>query len=132
VPTTARLPDGETAMQVGLPQEEGRGSEETSWVPSAVFLFEIATNSKKNELRHSIELRAQPTALAFPPEEVRRQVTRKGRETPEQTHRALTISPLSTLYRGTLPVRDCDKLEEERVEALDRVEGAADGVGVPA
>lgn len=35
VPTTARLPDGETAMQVGLPQEEGRGSEETSWVPSA-------------------------------------------------------------------------------------------------
>ncbi|TKA51057.1 hypothetical protein B0A53_05852 [Rhodotorula sp. CCFEE 5036] len=36
---------------------------------SKVFLFEIATNSKKNELRHSIELRAQPTALAFPPEE---------------------------------------------------------------
>lgn len=35
VPTAARLPDGETAMQVGLPEEEGRGSEERSWVPSA-------------------------------------------------------------------------------------------------
>lgn len=38
---------------------------------SKVFLFEIVTttNSKTNELRHSIELRAQPTALTFPPEE---------------------------------------------------------------
>lgn len=38
---------------------------------SKVFLFDLltTTNSKKNELRHSIELRAQPTALAFPPEE---------------------------------------------------------------
>ena len=34
---------------------------------SKVFLFELTTDSKKNELRHSIELRAQPTALAFPP-----------------------------------------------------------------
>ena len=36
---------------------------------SKVFLFELTTHSKKNELRHSIELRAQPTALAFPPDE---------------------------------------------------------------